>query len=104
MYADEARFYIAVEEYIRTGYQSLERIVDTFRRRAAGFVLTTFQKLNASSTAAIKASLLARRERLQSQLVALFAPLSSLFRKPSSDNEDEEVDLLNMAAVEFQYS
>jgi len=89
MYADEARFYEAVEEYIRTGYQALERIVETFRRRAAGFVLTTFQKLNASSTAAIKASLLARRERLQTQLVDMFASLSSLLRKPPSDNEEE---------------
>ena len=78
MYADEARFYEAVEEYIRTGYQALERIVETFRRRAAGFVLTTFQKLNASSTAAIKASLLARRERLQNQLADMPA-----------DNEEE---------------
>lgn len=78
MYADEAMFYIAVEDYIRTGYQSLERIAEPFRRRAAGFVLTTFQKLNASSTAAIKASLLARRERLQNQLVEM-----------PEDNEEE---------------
>jgi len=68
MYADEARFYRAVEEYIRTGYQSLERITETYRRRAAGFLLTTFQRLNASSTAAIRSALLSRCNRLQSQL------------------------------------
>ena len=68
MYSDEARFYESVEEYIRTGYQSLERITETFRRRAAGFLLTTFQRLNASSTAAIRSALLARCNRLQNQL------------------------------------
>jgi SNF2 family DNA or RNA helicase len=65
MYEDEARFYKAVAEYIRTGYQMLDRLNDPTRRRAAGFLLTTFQKLNASSTAAIRAALTKRLQRLQ---------------------------------------
>lgn len=68
MYADEERFYKAVTDYIRDGYQMLERVNDPSRRRAAGFLLTTFQKLNASSTAAIKSAMTTRLARLQGQL------------------------------------
>jgi len=71
MYDDEARFYQAVEEYIRNGYQQLERLIDPQRRSAAGFLLTTFQKLNASSTAAIRAALSGRLLRLQGQVAKL---------------------------------
>jgi ERCC4-related helicase len=71
MYPDEARFYDAVAEYIRGGYQVLERLNDPAHRRAAGFVLTTFQKLNASSTAAIRSALANRLTRLQSDLADL---------------------------------
>ncbi len=74
MYDDEARFYKAVSAYIRDGYDMLERVNDPMRRRAAGFLLTTFQKLNASSTAAIKAALTARLNRLNGELEELRAP------------------------------
>jgi ERCC4-related helicase/HKD family nuclease len=68
MNTDEEKFYRAVTEYIRDGYQMLERVNDPMRRRAAGFLLTTFQKLNASSTAAIKSALTKRLDRLKGQL------------------------------------
>jgi SNF2 family DNA or RNA helicase len=71
MYEDEAQFYKAVAAYIRDGYKMLERVSDPTRRRAAGFVLTIFQKLNASSTAAIKAALETRLQRLKGELVNL---------------------------------
>ncbi|MBM4044869.1 MAG: hypothetical protein FJ279_07135 [Planctomycetes bacterium] len=71
MYPDEERFYKAVSDYIRNGYQTLERLTDPLRRRAAGFLLTTFQKLNASSAAAIKAALAKRSARLQGQLAEM---------------------------------
>ena len=80
MYADEDRFYTAVSEYIRDGYQMLERVNDPLRRRAAGFLLTTFQKLNASSTASIKSALTKRLARLQGQLKDL----------PEHADEDDE--------------
>lgn len=67
-YDDEFRFYKAVVAYIRSGYKLLEQIVDPTHRRAAGFLLTTFQKLNASSTAAIKSALLTRLGRLQGDI------------------------------------
>src|SRR5208337_4823549 len=71
MYPDEEKFYKAVTDYIRDGYQMLERLHDHSRRRAAGFLLTTFQKLNASSTAAIKSALAKRLGRLKGQLAAM---------------------------------
>jgi superfamily II DNA or RNA helicase len=83
MFEDEARFYKAIAQYIRTGYQMLERQTDDMQRRASGFLLTTFQKLNASSTAAI-------RHALQSRLVRLKSDLAEL--PPSEEKEPEFFD------------
>lgn len=71
MYSDEKEFYDAVEDYIRTGYNSIEQIEDPMHRRAVGFILTTFQKLNASSLRAIKSALQGRLDRLEEKLEAL---------------------------------
>lgn len=81
MYPDEKEFYSAVEDYIRTGYNSLEQVEDPMRRRAVGFILTTFQKLNASSVRAIKAALEGRLERLQEKLDKL---------PPEEEEEDRD--------------
>ncbi len=80
MYPDEKEFYDAVEEYIRTGYNSLEKIEDPTHRRAIGFILTSFQKLNASSLRAIRAALNVRLARLEKRLLEL------------PPDEDEESD------------
>lgn len=80
MYPDEKAFYGAVEEYIRTGYNSLENIEDPMHRRAIGFILTSFQKLNASSFRAIRAALDFRLARLQQKLEQL------------PEEEEEETD------------
>lgn len=80
MYPDEKQFYDAVEEYIRTGYNSIEQIEDPMHRRAVGFILTTFQKLNASSLKAIKHALQGRLDRLEEKLGAL----------PDTDQAEEE--------------
>jgi superfamily II DNA or RNA helicase len=68
MHADEREFYDAVEEYIRTGYNALEKIEDPTHRRAIGFILTSFQKMNASSLRAIRAALDVRLDRLEKKL------------------------------------
>jgi superfamily II DNA or RNA helicase len=81
MYPGEKEFYRAVEDYIRTGYNSLERIEDARHRRAGGFILTTFQRLNASSVQAIKHALEGRLKRLQEKLGKL-----------PPEEEDEEQD------------
>jgi superfamily II DNA or RNA helicase len=82
MYPEEKEFYDAVEDYIRTGYNSLEHVEDATRRRAIGFILTSFQKLNASSAKAIKAALNGRLERLENKLAQL----------PPEEEEEERDD------------
>jgi SNF2 family DNA or RNA helicase len=81
MYADEKKFYDAVEEYIRTGYNSLEQIEDPTHRRAIGFILTSFQKMNASSLRAIRAALDLRLQKLEKKLAHL-----------PPEEEEEEAD------------
>ncbi len=97
MYGDEERFYKAVAAYIRDGYQMLERINEPMQRRAAGFLLTTFQKLNASSTAAIRSALGKRLQRLNGELVAI-PPVTEeeeeLFRDERYEGENEEQQVL----------
>ncbi len=82
MYPDEKEFYDAVEDSIRTGYNSLENIEDPTHRRAIGFILTSFQKLNASSLRAIRAALGVRLERLEKRLAHL----------PPEEEEEQEAD------------
>lgn len=94
MYADEARFYQAVAQYIRTGYQLLERESDDAQRRASGFLLTTFQKLNASSTAAIRNALDSRLLRLRGELDALPPPEDPEVEDDRYEGELEEVRAL----------
>lgn len=81
MYPQERKFYEAVEAYIRTGYSSLEEIDDPAHRRAIGFILTSFQKLNASSVRAIRAALNGRLERLEKKLDKL---------PPEEDEEEKD--------------
>jgi SNF2 family DNA or RNA helicase/HKD family nuclease len=64
MYPDERKFYLDVENYIRDCYNMLGRIRDPKRRLAAGFVLSIFQKMNASSSYAIRSSLEKRKHNL----------------------------------------
>lgn len=52
----------AVEDYVEYGF----KLADGARNSTFGFVMVTFQKLMASSIAAIKESLSKRRERIQS--------------------------------------
>jgi len=82
MYPDEKEFYSAVEDYIRTGYNAIEQIEDSTHKRAVGFILTTFQKLNASSFQAIKAALEGRLARLGKKLEEL----------PKEEEEEEARD------------
>jgi ERCC4-related helicase len=96
MYPDEARFYNAVAEYIRDSYKMVERLVDPTHRRAAGFLLTTFQKLNASSTAAIRSALAKRLARLRGELADLTEreDEEDRFFDERYEGEQEEQDVL----------
>ena len=56
----------AVEDYVQYGFQMAEGANDS----AVGFVMVTFQKMMASSIAAIKHSLTLRRERVKERFVS----------------------------------
>jgi superfamily II DNA or RNA helicase len=90
MHADEREFYDAVEEYIRTGYNALEKIEDPTHRRAIGFILTSFQKMNASSLRAIRAALNVRLARLEKKLDQLPAEEEEEDRDARYEGEQEE--------------
>ena len=62
--AEEKAAYAGVEEYVREGYQ---KALET-QNNALGFVMVTFQKLMASSSRALRRSLIGRRERLLAKL------------------------------------
>lgn len=98
MYADEDKLYKAVAAYIRDGYQMLERLNEPMQRRAAGFLLTTFQKLNASSTAAIRSALSKRLHRLRGELDDAVTPPTEadeeMFRDDRYEGEQEEQQVL----------
>ncbi len=65
MFPDENEFYKAVTNYIKKGYSCLERLRDKQDRQALCLVLSLFQKIAASSTAAIKNSLRNRKLALE---------------------------------------
>ena len=60
----EAAFHRKLEAYLIQGYGYAEQDPADTQRKAIGFVMTTFQKLAASSTRAIKAALRRRRDSI----------------------------------------
>ena len=61
----EEQFHRELEAYLREGYGFADKDPSDKHRKAIGFVMTTFQKLAASSTRAIKAALEKRLEKLR---------------------------------------
>jgi len=61
----ERSFHNALKRYLQEGYGYAEQDPLEPRRKAIGFVMTTFQKLAASSTNAIKQALTKRRDNLK---------------------------------------
>jgi len=61
----ERSFHNAVKKYLQEGYGYAEQDPLEPHRQAIGFVMTTFQKLAASSTSAIKQALTKRRDNLK---------------------------------------
>lgn len=56
-YADEAKFHEELVSYLKQGYGFANQDPQNYKNRAIGFVMTTFQKLASSSTAAVKQAL-----------------------------------------------
>jgi len=61
----EKKFHKALEAYLREGYGYADQDPGDTRHKAIGFVMTTFQKLAASSTRAIKRALQKRLDNLR---------------------------------------
>ncbi len=61
----EKQFHKELEAYLRVGYGFADQDPGDKQHKAIGFVMTTFQKLAASSTRAIKTALAKRAENLQ---------------------------------------
>ena len=92
----------AVEDYVRFGYQFAE---DT-NANAIGFLMVIFQKLTASSIAAIRQSLLRRREKVQAISAAGNASADDMEEMLDEDSNASDVvelgaTIANRAAEEL---
>ena len=85
MTPQEWEAYEAIGHYIRTGYARAQAV----KNNALGFLMSTFQKLNSSSSYALRQSLLRRIERLEAGLAG-----------PKTANQIEESDLEEKPAAE----
>lgn len=79
--------YDAVTEYVRTGLQRSREI----KNNALGFLMTTLQKMNASSSETLGKSLVRRIERLEEGLMAQ-APPPLEEEEDATDLSEEEID------------
>jgi superfamily II DNA or RNA helicase len=66
----EMDLYNNVTDYVRTGFDNAQKVLDPKRANAVGFALTVLQRRLASSPEAIYQSLRRRRERLEEKLQA----------------------------------
>jgi superfamily II DNA or RNA helicase len=67
----EMELYNKVTDYVRTGFDKAQKVLDPKRAHAVGFALTILQRRLASSPEAIYQSLRRRQERLEKRLVEL---------------------------------
>ncbi len=77
----------AVEDYVQYGFQLAEGSNDA----PIGFVMVTFQKLMASSIAAIRTSLVRRRERVQAKDLQLSMTGEEIEDRLLSDEDESDV-------------
>jgi superfamily II DNA or RNA helicase len=66
----EMELYNDVTDYVRTGFDNAQKVLDPKRAHAVGFALTVLQRRLASSPEAIYQSLRRRRERLEKKVQA----------------------------------
>lgn len=100
--AEERAALEAVEEYVQYGFQMAEGANDS----AIGFVMVTFQKLMASSIAAVKHSLLRRREQVSKRIARQQSVDEMEERLDDDDNASDVVEsagaILNLANEELR--
>lgn len=88
----EIEAYEAVTEYVRTGFQRSKAT----RNNALGFLMATFQKMNASSSYTLGKSLLRRIERLEAGLPGKATPVPEDEVIEEQDTTDALGDLLGL--------
>ena len=79
----ERKAYDATTSYVQSGY-ALSR---NLRNNALGFLMATFQKINSSSSYALRQSLFRRIEKLKAMLPV---------QKHNLDIEDEDIEVVRM--------
>ena len=89
--AEERAALLAIEAYVQDGFRRSDRINDN----AVGFVMVTFQKLMASSIAAIKASLRKRRESL-SEVTRARRSLNDAMLEESLEDDNNAGDIVGL--------
>jgi len=87
----------ALEDYVRFGY----RFAKDANANSMGFVMVIFQKLTASSIAAIRASLLKRREKVQSKPNAAGASPEEMDDLADQDASVEDIAEQGGAEADF---
>ena len=89
---EERNALATVEDYVQYGFQMAEGTNDS----AVGFVMVTFQKLMASSIAAIKHSLTRRRERVRERVIS---QQSASDMEDWLDDDHNAVDVVEVAGT-----
>ena len=89
---EERAALLAVEAYVQDGFRRSDRINDN----AVGFVMVTFQKLMASSIAAIKASLRKRRESLSEVSTRARRSLNDAMLEESLEDDNNAGDIVGL--------
>ena len=85
----------AIEDYVTYGYSMAEANNDN----AIGFLMTTYQKLTASSHAAIRASLRRRKERLSSDPHTSTSLMDAEELEEALDDDREVIDVLDESSA-----
>ena len=88
----------ALEDYIQYGFN----LAEGTGGNAIGFVMVTFQKLMASSIAAIKSSLQARRERIEQRRATQDSEAELVERLDDDDNAGDVIGSVGSDAVDAE--
>ena len=88
----------ALEDYIQYGFN----LAEGTGGNAIGFVMVTFQKLMASSIAAIKSSLQARRERIEQRRATQDSEAELIERLDDDDNAGDVIGSVGSDAVDAE--
>ena len=88
-----------MDEILSEGY----RLAQTTSRNSLGFLMTTFQKLAASSSCALKRSLERRRERLLAGATRSLQELSEQAVEEALNDDEQAADVVTAVAADVRF-